>query len=194
MCPSDTLQPILDDPQLGDALAWLHRQPLMAMVGSVALLHAGVLPQWSIREAQALALEVSDALSSTHAKTFLTYWAQHPPTQWAPMSQGMVRLCSIARILTSVRVCRPNGEVLWRFTQHPQTAPADFVPWFQVPGRRSEGTTIACGHWAALGLYRDHNIRALDTGCVWGRELTAWRVDDDTFFHEPSTQASAGDD
>jgi bis(5'-nucleosyl)-tetraphosphatase (symmetrical) len=51
------------------------------------------------------------------------------------------------------------------------------MPWFRVPGRRSAGARIVCGHWSALGYRDEAGVLALDTGCVWGGTLTAQRID-----------------
>ena len=52
-------------------------------------------------------------------------------------------------------------------------APAGFMPWFDAPGRRSAGSPLIFGHWAALqGRANRADVFALDTGCVWGGELT----------------------
>jgi bis(5'-nucleosyl)-tetraphosphatase (symmetrical) len=51
------------------------------------------------------------------------------------------------------------------------------IPWFECPQRREVELKIIFGHWSTLGLHSDNNVLALDTGCLWGRELTAARID-----------------
>ena len=51
------------------------------------------------------------------------------------------------------------------------------MPGFEVPGRGTQGTPVAFGHWSTLGLIDRPDLLALDTGCVWGGRLTAVRVD-----------------
>ena len=192
--PGDTLDEILRIPDLQPALAWLREQPVFAVTPKAALVHAGLHPSWSIDDALALNREVQYALAAEGPNALLHAWVHDPAPQWDASLVGTARLCSILRVMTTVRVCQQNGEVLWRFTQPPAAAPPGYVPWFTVEARRSRDTTIACGHWAALGLCTEHNIRALDTGCVWGKALTAWRMDDDTFFAEPAQDGAAQGD
>ena len=56
-------------------------------------------------------------------------------------------------------------------------APHGYRPWFDMPGRRTAGTPIACGHWSTLGLVNRADLLAIDTGCVWGGLLTVVRID-----------------
>jgi bis(5'-nucleosyl)-tetraphosphatase (symmetrical) len=63
--------------------------------------------------------------------------------------------------------------------------PAGLVPWFRVPGRRSAGTTVIFGHWAAMGFRMESDLIALDSGCVWGNALTGVRLEDRRVFHVP---------
>ncbi len=192
--PGDTIEGMRHIPDLQPALAWLRQQPLFAVTPRAALVHAGLHPTWSIDDALALNREVQHALTAEGPNTLLHAWVHDPAPQWDASLTGTARLCSILRVMTTVRVCQQNGEVLWRFTQPPAAAPEGYVPWFAVQTRRSRDTTIACGHWAALGLYTGHNVRALDTGCVWGKALTAWRMDDDVIFSEPAQDGAAQGD
>jgi bis(5'-nucleosyl)-tetraphosphatase (symmetrical) len=189
--PGDTLEDILQACDLKPALSWLRSQPVFAVTPQAALVHAGLHPSWSIDEALALNHEVQSALAGDGPCALLRAWMQHSAPQWEPSLTGMPRLCSILRVMTTIRVCQPHGEVLWRFAQPPQAAPPGYLPWFAIDARRSRGTTIACGHWAALGLHTSDNVRALDTGCVWGKSLTAWRMEDDVIFAEPAQDGAA---
>jgi bis(5'-nucleosyl)-tetraphosphatase (symmetrical) len=56
--------------------------------------------------------------------------------------------------------------------------PAGFMPWYDVPDRASANATVLFGHWASLGLVVRPDVIALDTGCVWGRALSALRLED----------------
>jgi bis(5'-nucleosyl)-tetraphosphatase (symmetrical) len=104
-----------------------------------------------------------------------------PASQWNSSLTGLERLVSIARVLTRLRTCTPTGEMSG-FSGPPEQTPAGYLPWFHLPHRRHAGVTIVCGHWAALGLHLEPNLLAIDSGCVWGRQLTAIRLEDRQVF------------
>jgi bis(5'-nucleosyl)-tetraphosphatase (symmetrical) len=60
--------------------------------------------------------------------------------------------------------------------------PPGYMPWYDVPERASSGTTILFGHWASLGVLLRADVVGLDSGCVWGRKLTALRLEDRRVF------------
>lgn len=67
----DTLDAILEAPDRDELLEWLAHQRLMHAEGGYALVHAGLLPQWAIGQALALAREAEGALQSAVANEFL---------------------------------------------------------------------------------------------------------------------------
>lgn len=178
----DTLYQVLEAPDREDLLAWLAGRPLMHVEGDYAMLHAGLLPQWTIAKAQALAGEVSAALTGPHRKRFLLHLAGNRPERWSEKLQGNDRLRTIVNALTRMRFCTPDGRMLLGAKGPPNEAPAGGVPWFASPDRHSRTHTIVCGHWSALGFYRAPGIIALDSGCVWGGKLTAVRLEDGEVF------------
>jgi len=76
-----------------------------------------------------------------------------------------------------MRYCKRDGAVDLKMKGAPGGQPADFYPWFDVPGRASGAVRVICGHWSTLGLKRRPDLLALDTGCVWGGALTAVNLD-----------------
>ena len=78
--------------------------------------------------------------------------------------------------LTRLRFCDMDGVMDLKTKESPGSTPAGHLPWFDVPGRLTEDTTVVCGHWSTLGLVMRPNLMALDTGCVWGGKLTAARL------------------
>lgn len=177
--PKDTIHDILAAEDRADLIDWLRRQPLHQREGLFFMVHAGLLPQWTIEEAAGLAQEVEMVLSGPGYRTFLQQLFHGPTAQWSPSLKGAERLVSIARVFTKLRTCTPTGEIS-NFSGPPEEAPAGFTPWFRIPDRRSRGVTIITGHWAALGLHMEPDILAIDSGCVWGRRLTAVRLEDRT--------------
>ena len=175
--PKDTIQDILAADDRSALTGWLRRQPLHRWEGKVFMVHAGLLPQWSIEEAAALAREVETVLAGPDYRTFLREVFHGAAPKWDPSLKGMERLVSIARVFTRLRTTTPDGEMS-TFSGPPEQAPTGFLPWFRIPNRRGSDATVITGHWAALGLHIEPNILAIDSGCVWGRQLTAVRLED----------------
>lgn len=180
--PKDTIQDILAADDRMELLEWLRRQPLHRHEGSYFMVHAGLLPQWSIDDAASLAREVESTLAGPEARTFLQALFRGNTPQWNPSLTGNERLAAIARALTRLRTCTAEGA-LSGFSGSPSDAPPGELPWFHIPNRRNSDHTILFGHWAALGLHIEPNLLGLDSGCVWGRQLTAIRIEDRALFH-----------
>ena len=178
----DTLFQVLEAPDRDELLHWLARRPLMHVEGDYALLHAGLLPQWTIGQAQALADEVSAALAGAEARKFLLHLAGNRPERWSDGLKGWDRLRVIVNALTRLRFCTADGRMALRAKGAPEQAPPGTMPWFRVPERRSRTHTVVCGHWSALGFYREPGLLALDSGYVWGGKLTALRIEDGEVF------------
>ncbi len=176
---SDTLDEILAAPDRDALIAWLRRRPLAVMEKGCLLIHAGLLPQWSAEQALDLAHEVEDVLRGPHWVDFLQHMYGNDPDRWDEGLAGYDRLRCIVNALTRMRLCSAEGIMDFK-EKESASAPAGskLMPWFEVPGRRSEGTTIVFGHWSALGLLQRPGLVGIDSGCVWGGKLTALCLDD----------------
>jgi bis(5'-nucleosyl)-tetraphosphatase (symmetrical) len=154
----------------------------------LVLIHAGLLPQWTVSQAASLAQEVEWVLRSGEYVGFLGYLykvgylTNSSPPRWADELTGLERLGVVVNALTKLRVCSETGNMHLAHKGPPEAAPPGFTPWFDVPGRRSREATVIFGHWAALGLRIQDRVLALDSGCVYGRQLTAVRLDDRQVF------------
>jgi bis(5'-nucleosyl)-tetraphosphatase (symmetrical) len=178
----DTLQAILKAPDREELLDWLRHRKMMHAAGHHAMVHAGVLPQWSIAKAMRLAHEVEAALRRDDYREFLRHLYGNKPDRWRDDLSGYDRLRVITNVLTRLRLCTADGRMEFTHKGAPTDLPRGYRPWFEAPRRRNRATTIVFGHWAALGLYLDSNVACLDTGCVWGRTLTAFRLKDRQLF------------
>lgn len=181
----DTLYQVLEAPDRDELLHWLAHRPLMHVEGDYAMLHAGLLPMWTVTRAQELAAEVGTALTGPDAQHFLLHLAGNRPDRWADNLKGWDRLRVIVNAFTRMRFCTPTGHLALRAKGPPDHAPAGTVPWFMAPERLNRSHIIVCGHWSALGYYRGEGVIALDSGCVWGGKLTACRLDDGQVFQVP---------
>jgi bis(5'-nucleosyl)-tetraphosphatase (symmetrical) len=179
---SDTLQPLLAAPDRDELLDWLRQQPLIHAADGYLMVHAGLLPQWTAQEALALGAEVEAALHGDAYLDFLVHMYGNQPNRWDAGLRGMERLRLITNAMTRLRACTKAGEMDFKFKGKPEDMPEGLVPWFEAPGRRSADTTIVFGHWSAMGLQQRPNLFALDSGCLWGGQLTALRLEDQTLF------------
>lgn len=181
----DSLEEVLKAPDREALLDWLRQRPLLHREGELSLVHGGLDPSWSLEEAEGLAREAEGALRGPRCREALALIYSGRPERWESSATGAERLQSILHILTRIRVCHPDGRIDFAFKGEPEAAPQGFLPWYEIPGRKSRGATLVFGHWAALGLRLMPDALALDTGCAWGRELTALRLEDRQVFQEP---------
>ena len=179
----DTLQAILEAPDRVPLVDWLRTRPLMHREGGHALVHAGLLPQWTLDEALRLAREVEAALRSADYRTFLGHIYGSKPDRWRASLAGWDRLRVIVNAMTRLRFCTADG--LMDFKAKGEQAPPGYAPWFEF--RPQAEARIVVGHWSALGLRRTVQLAAIDTGCVWGGSLTALRLEDDQLFQVKSS-------
>lgn len=175
----DTLAPVLEAQDREALLGWLRQQPLMRThvhAGErLAMVHAGLLPDWTVDEALALAGEVQAVLRGPGLPDFLHQMYGNGPDRWDPALTGMDRLRTIVNAMTRLRFCSPGGVMDFESTESADTPPTGLMPWFDVPGRQAAGSLVAFGHWSTLGLLDRSDTLALDTGCVWGGCLSAVR-------------------
>lgn len=178
----DTIQAVLDAPDRDALLGWLRTRPLMHVEDGFAMVHAGLLPGWSVTQARALAREVEGALAGPyHADLLHNMWGSEPAA-WSSDLRDYARMRVIVNAMTRMRFCTPDGQMDFKVKGEVTKAPKGFVPWFEVPGRKSADTTVVFGHWSALGLRVEPRLLALDSGCLWGRELSAVRLEDRAVF------------
>ena len=181
---SDTLDGILAAPDRADLLHWVRTRPLALSVQGWLLVHAGLLPQWDAQQALALAQDFSAMLSGTEGSDWLQRMYGNQPDRWSEDLGGDDRWRIIANAMTRLRFCSADGQMEFASKDGAASAPAGYMPWFDVPGRRSAATPIAFGHWSTLGLLQRDKLLALDTGCLWGGCLSAARL-------EPQAQSPA---
>ena len=128
---------------------------------------------------------VGAALAGPRSREFLLNLAGNRPDRWSDGLKGWDRLRVIVNAMTRLRFCTAHGHMDLSAKGAPHNAPPGTLPWFRVADRFSRTHTIVCGHWSALGFYREPGMIALDSGCVWGGKLTALRIEDDVVFQVP---------
>ncbi len=179
---TDTLDGILGAPDRDELLHWLRNQRMLHVQDGFVLVHAGLLPQWSVEQAESLAREVEAELRGDDYATFLARMYGNTPHLWDDSLSGYKRLRFIVNAFTRMRICNEQGEMEFRFKGEVENIPEGYLPWFDIPKRASARSTVIFGHWSALGLLLREDIIALDTGCLWGGPMTAIRLEDRQLF------------
>ena len=174
---SDTFREILAAPDVTGILDWVRHRPLMHREHGHILVHAGILAPWSAEKAQSLAREVETALRGPRWASALEKIYGNEPAFWNDDLDNGKRLRVIVNAMTRMRMCFRDGSMDFGHKEAPDLK-SDLVAWFDVPGRAIEDETIVFGHWSTLGLMIRPDAICLDTGCVWGRQLTALRLHD----------------
>lgn len=172
---------ILKAPDRDELLNWLQAQPLLHHDNhsGFMLIHAGLPPQWDLDTAKMLAREVEHVLQSSDNLEFFKHMYGNFPKRWEPHLIGWDRLRFIVNCLTRLRFCNEMGELELTVTGFENNLPHNLYPWFKISHRKSAHLNILFGHWAALEGQADvPNVFPLDTGCVWGNALTAFRLED----------------
>jgi bis(5'-nucleosyl)-tetraphosphatase (symmetrical) len=175
----DTLSSILKARDRDDLLHWLRHRPLLHYDTKLrfVLVHAGISPQWKLKQARKAAREVESVLQGDGYRRFLKEMYGDMPNTWSNKLGGWERLRYITNCLTRMRCCDRQGRLELTYKGSLVHKKKRLMPWFRVPGRPTRKHRIIFGHWSTLGPVTDENIFALDTGCVWGGYLTALRID-----------------
>lgn len=183
---SDTVDEILIAPDKEELLNWLQQQKLIhhdAALG-FTMVHAGIPPIWTLEQAQLYAQEVETILRSNQADKYFAAMYGNSPSLWSDELAGPSRWRLITNYLTRMRYCTHAGDLdlVTKGSSPPDNR--SFQPWFSHQHRATLDNKIIFGHWAALkGVTNTANTFALDSGCVWGGQLTAMRLEDETLFY-----------
>ena len=175
----ETLEKVLEAPDRDELIHWLRHRPMAHYSKKLdtLLVHAGTHPDWSVRKTLARAAEVETVLQSGKHKELLKKMYGNTPAQWSGELRGYKRLRFIINCLTRMRMLTAKMRLNFSHSGSPWRARKNLVPWFEVDKPAWAGTRVVFGHWSALGLIVLPELVSLDTGCVWGRQLTAVRLD-----------------
>jgi bis(5'-nucleosyl)-tetraphosphatase (symmetrical) len=187
---SDTFQTVLMAPDAHEIIDWLrHRQLAHFELGHL-MVHAGVLPKWSVKKVLSLAAEVQSALRADNWAKSLQKMYGNEPTHWKNGHTGSKRLRVIINALTRLRMCNAKGHMALSVKSSPKEQAGELIAWFDMPNRQTQDVTVVFGHWSTLGLLNRPDVICLDTGCIWGGHLTAMRLQDRRMIqvacHRPS--------
>ncbi len=183
---SDTFDPILGAEDKKELLDWLLHRPLLHYDQGICLVHASLAPQWDLDIAIACAQQAEGVLRDKEKKAeFFDHMYGDQPDRWNNDLTGWPRVRFIVNAFTRARFCDyQTGRIDLKHKGKPGSQPANLIPWFEHPERKTCDLRIVFGHWSSLGLSTRNGAYCLDTGCLWGGPLTALRIDDEeeTFF------------
>nr|WP_315481522.1 symmetrical bis(5'-nucleosyl)-tetraphosphatase [uncultured Undibacterium sp.] len=175
---SDTLGAILEADDREELLDWLRHRPMALDIDQHLLVHAGVFANWDKVKTLKLAQEIEIELRSDRWQDLLRNMYGNTPVIWHDQLQGTERQRCIINALTRMRFCHADGSMDFDLKEGTAKAPEHLLPWFDLANRQTQDCTIIFGHWSTLGLVLHDNLISLDTGCVWGGQLTAVRLSD----------------
>lgn len=172
----DTLQPILEAPDKNELLDWLRNRPLFHYNDDFCLLHAGLPPQWDFSLAKKMAAKVEKVLRGDGYLDFFKVMYGDEPDQWSDKLKTLEQLRFTVNCFTRLRFCDAKGRLDFKNNGKLGSQPEHLMPWFDVPHRKSTDLKIIFGHWSALGYHQSNQCYAIDTGCLWGGQLTALKL------------------
>lgn len=191
----DTFDELLNAPDLHELVQWVRTLPLLheELCGGTQwlMVHAGLLPSWTIPECQAVAKELEEVLRGPDAPKFLEEMYGNTPARLASAKTDFERKRALINVLTRMRFCDPDGGLDFTHKGPASDPPRGMSPWFSYPHQRGAAAKVVFGHWAFLGeapLSRSVNqygAYPMDTGCVYGGPLSALRLDDLKLFQSP---------
>ncbi|MBI2790566.1 MAG: symmetrical bis(5'-nucleosyl)-tetraphosphatase [Gammaproteobacteria bacterium] len=176
--PKDTFQDIIDAPDKDGLLEWVRQRPLLHHDPKLryTLTHAGIYPAWTLEKAISLAQEVEELLRGSQWQNFIQNMYGNFPLSWDDNLVGWDRARFIINAFTRMRFLMPDGSLNMTSKGNPADHPDEF-PWYAFPYRQTQHEKIVFGHWAALGAQCDEpDIYPVDSGCVWGKCLTAFCI------------------
>jgi bis(5'-nucleosyl)-tetraphosphatase (symmetrical) len=182
---NDTLQAVLDAPDRDGLLDWLAARPFFHREGGFAIVHAGVHPAWSSEDVERLAREAHHALTGDRTGMLVRHFRNRGNDTWVPGMEPRDELQVAVNAFTRLRVVDAGGRMHLDHKQGPERAPRGSRPWFEAYAGNDPYARILFGHWSVLGLKITPHAVGLDTGCVWGGDLTAYRLEDGSVFSVP---------
>lgn len=184
----DNIRDVIDAIDSDDLIDWLRKQPLCVFPNAKTILtHAGIPTNWTAEQTAALAAEVEAVIAADDfdvVDAFLKEMYGKEPTLWSDELTGHARLRCIVNYLTRMRLTDSAGQLEFSFKDSlNDPMPEGFKPWFEFASQAAQTHKVVFGHWAALqGKTISDSIQNVDGGCVWGHQLMAYRLEDETLF------------
>ena len=175
----DTFSDILNAPDREDLVNWLRHQKLFHHDTelNISMVHAGVPAGWSIKDAVHHSSEMESVLQQDNPIEFFNHMYGNQPRTWNNALTGWDRYRFITNVFTRMRFCDEEGRPDFKYKNDIGTQPEHLTPWFMHQQRLTKNDEIIFGHWSTLTNITTENIYALDTGCLWGGQLTALKIE-----------------
>ena len=191
----DTMKEILTADDTHELINWIKSRPLLITDNNLGftMVHAGLAPQWTLENAKNLARECELILQSEKINDFLTLMYGDKPNIWSESLEGCDKQRFIINCLTRIRFCNSDGKLNLDTKVAPGMQKKSLIPWYALPNRKTLDEKIIFGHWSTIHLgneknFKKYNVYPIDTGCLWGGQLTAMRLEDEKIFSVPSEQ------
>lgn len=193
--PCDLLSSLLKADDINELIDWLASQPLIQAIPNgksskanskvtfAYMSHAGIPPQWHLTDALAQATMIQSKLRSDERKWWLSKMYGEHPSNWHLAKTDVDKFRFSINAFTRMRYCFADGSLEFQQKLSPQQNKiANLFPWYML-SKTIDSVPWVFGHWASLmGKCSHSNIYPLDTGCVWGNELTLLRWHDKKYF------------
>jgi bis(5'-nucleosyl)-tetraphosphatase (symmetrical) len=191
----DTFDEILDAKDSKKIFDWIRQQPLLVNNPELnyTMVHAGLPPQWTLEQAKELAKETESLLQSKQFDDFIQNMYGDQPDTWSKKLKDDDRHRFIINAFTRTRYLDKDNKLDMKETCAPGKQNKSLIPWYSISDRKTKKDKIVFGHWSTVLLgneknFKKYNVYPLDTGCLWGGELTAMRLEDEKLFSVPSRQ------
>lgn len=186
----ETLSKLLNAPDSDELFTWLRKQPLIHHdpKSKFTLVHAGIPANWDLKSALNYGEELHKVLADDNYIEFLEHMYGDHPDVWQENLIGWDRLRYICNAFTRIRYCYQDGRLNLTEKNSPEfvkkNTNENLSPWFELDNRKTKSEKIIFGHWSTLGLQIKNGLYALDTGCLWGKQLTALKIDSELNYYQ----------
>ncbi len=186
----DSLSSLLTASDADELFHWLRNQPLIHHDPELnfTLVHAGIPAEWDLKSALAYGQELHRVLSNDNYIEFLEHMYGNMPDRWDEKLTSWDRLRYICNAFTRMRFCYDDGRLNLTEKNAPEFvakhSSEPLKPWFELNTRKMQSDKIIFGHWSNLGLRLQNTVFAIDTGCLWGNQLTALKINKELKYYQ----------
>ena len=184
----DTFQDILMSNDKIKLLDYLLERPLVIEHEEALLVHAGIPPQWSKKDALTNSRLVENNLQSGNVEDFLSKMYGNSPNNWNQNLSNEDQSRYIINAFMRMRFCKENGELEFDHKLNTDKGPPGYRAWF-FHTRKTYDQKIFFGHWSTLKDVNIKNIYPLDHGCVWGEMLSAYNLTNEELVSQRSLES-----